>query len=178
MELVLLIPAAIASGIFYWRILLAFKNGKLSKRKLTLTRAFFFLWVSWILCVVPYEAFDIYFLEDGGIYHLYIFKPEQLIEISNIIRTGVNDRYKRMLVVESCLRMLKFSYSFVNGLLLLILIRPFAKPIVAFFKTVKSRIHSLIQFCRWNSICRNKIGCLYSNCSSPLKQNVCELVFP
>ncbi len=140
-ELFLMLPVAFVSGILYLQVIRALKKGKVTARKITLTRAFCALWICWIMCVFPYEVLDIYFLSiDRMGYGYYIAKPSEIsFAVSIFARFQSDSAEARMLIIESVLQTLRHSYSFLNSVLLLVLVRPFSEPLKSAFKMVSCR---------------------------------------
>ncbi len=137
LELFLMLPVAVVSGGLYFQAIWVLKKGKSNARKTTLTWAFFALWAAWRLCVFPYEMFDIYFMKNDRMgFGNYLVKPRQLI--FSVINFGDRSEHNvsRTVFVESVLWTLKLSYSFVNSILLLILVRPFAEPLKSAVKWI------------------------------------------
>ena len=108
-ELLLLFPSALLSGGFYSQIIQQLRRGKVSQRKKTLARAFFFLWASWVVCVLPYEVIDVFFVKIG--YSTYADKPDELVwKVEGMSNQIVDGPLKRFMVVESGARVLKRSW--------------------------------------------------------------------
>ena len=131
-ELFFMIPSAVGAGCLYAQIIWTLWKGRQNDRKTTLARAFFFLWFFWIMFAFPYEVLDVYFMANDRA-GTDATRPEEIL--ARIIKRSLsrNSWLKTLAVVESCLRTLRNSYSFVNTILLLILVRPFSEPLAALY---------------------------------------------
>ncbi len=136
LRLSILAPAAVLSGFLYILIILRLRTCRQNGRTVALVRAFMFLWCSWMICVVPYQVVELYFLTFRKRY-LYFLNMRSIFDKSpwgfkRLFHMG-NSSYagdmKKFVIVEAVLGALMFSYGFFNSLLLLILLKPFREPV-------------------------------------------------
>ena len=130
------VPAALLSGFLYLQVIQQLKAGPQNDRKAVLSRAFIFLCISWVVCVAPYQALEVYYLDfrtnyfDPLNHHQLLDKsPMDFKQLSQRDNFYYNAKQKTFILVEGFLAVLLFSYGFLNSLLLLILLKPFREPI-------------------------------------------------
>ena len=56
----LFMPCAVISGLFYLRVILTLKKGKLTRSKSRLSKCLCVLWLSWVLLSLPLTVFEIW----------------------------------------------------------------------------------------------------------------------
>ena len=129
------------SGYFYTRVGHVLLTGRQNSRNRTLTVAFMALWVSWGMCAVPNLVFNACFrlLSQYGVY----FLPSDVnIQIS--FGDEPWDIWSQLIVFgDIAVRALRHSYSFINSILLIILLRPFQRPLqfpIQFARVVCERL--------------------------------------
>ena len=101
-----------------------------------MARAFVLLWVSWLICVLPYQGIEVFYLWFRTKYASQLEYRKQidlaprefknLIEMDNTLYSG---DAKAFVIVEALLSVIMFSYGFFNSLLLLVLVKPFREPV-------------------------------------------------
>ena len=108
------------------------------------------LYVLWLICFVPYDLLEIYYLKHPRLYN-DLFKDSapaalkdnigyanSLYSTHQITFSGI---YRKFIIVEAFLGNLRFAYGFFNSILLLILLRPFREP-------PKKLYNSLVKACK------------------------------
>ncbi len=145
-NLVIYIPAAAVSGFFYWQVISALRSnsGNNKERKMSLARAFFFLWVSCIVCTLPYVAFELYFINFVKVsMPPKAYPPEGLLYIytfNQVVWKVLPKNPRTIIICEAAFRILRQSYGFLNSVLLLILLKPFQEPIRSMFVFVNKKL--------------------------------------
>ncbi|XP_075248818.1 uncharacterized protein LOC142341615 [Convolutriloba macropyga] len=139
---VTLISIAI-SGLFYFKIVQAFKTIRQTPRSKTLTKAFIFLWVSWVVCVLPSLIFETYMthvkLSKSHYYTYYTWDTNEFLMEMSKIYGNWNSYMRTLAAINPIFRVLKHSYGFINSLLLIILLRPFKEPVQDLIRRLKFR---------------------------------------
>ena len=144
---------ASVSGLLYYRVVKRIRSGaNQNDRKRRLVRAFAFLYISWILCTLPFLVTQTYiynfiqlyteeqiagYKREGSPFH----GPEDFYQF--YIANSLLDMPDHLLVVhktETVSRVVKHSYGFINSVLILILIRPFQQLAADSLKTIKSLV--------------------------------------
>ena len=128
------IPAVVICGYLYAHTFVILLKAKQNPRKIPLLVAFVLLWLLWILCFVPYEILDLYFVQfhqqNDSYYNCRLGTHSHPSEFR---RTFLDSKMPhepdtvaiRFLIVEALLRVLKFSYGFINSLIVIVVIRQF-----------------------------------------------------
>ena len=128
------LPAATSSGFFYWHVIrvLRANKGNNRERKVALARAFFCLWISWVVFTLPHVAFQLYFVNFVKVgVHKEPYPPEALIHVYSLISLPgiyLPRNSRTIVVVETALRILQQSYGFLNSVLLVTIMKPFQEP--------------------------------------------------
>ena len=113
---------AALSGCLYSGVLFTLIRVRQAKRSKTLTLVLILLWVSWCVCMIPYIIFNAYFqwsekfwyeMPTDAVYSLYDYWSD----------------YYKIVIGDVTTRALKHSYSSINSLLLIIMLRPFNEPL-------------------------------------------------
>ncbi|XP_075256356.1 uncharacterized protein LOC142348752 [Convolutriloba macropyga] len=148
------IPTIIACSFLYYKCIQQLRSSKQIARKDLLITAFIALLVAWVVMVTPHTAFVDY-VNKGQTFGFSIVLWSEVHEVEyNLIEAGilthalyedVESRQSRLTqqrnyTIEAILRLFKMSFGFVNSILLVILIKPFNRPLLEKLKTVKSRL--------------------------------------
>ena len=137
----------ITSGCLYAMIAKTLiQKSRQNTRTRTLTIALIVLWVTWGLFVIPYMVFNacFRFLHHRGErkapsdWSLYVDDaPFGSFHDEDYVEPWERNINKMIVFGDIILRALKHSYSFINSLLLIILLRPFQKPFRVIGSVVK-----------------------------------------
>ena len=140
------VPAVTICGYLYAHTFVILLKAKQNPRKIPLVVAFVLLWLLWILCFVPYEIMDLYFIQFHKQTKEYYqcmsgltSHPSELRRVLFDIQTPhkPNPEVTKFLIVEALFRVLKFSYGFLNSLIVIVVIRQFQDPLVAALSRIR-----------------------------------------
>ena len=156
MPLLLYTPMVIVSGYLYWKTAQTLKTLKHNDRKDLLATSFISLWACWVICLTPYTiktalffSFKWDYVEDTGydeLYHVdfyYFLTKSNFLDQSNQNGTfyqDISEKHRRFFQLETSLRLLKISYSFLNSLLLIILLKPFNEPLIKIYRNSLNKL--------------------------------------
>ena len=133
------------SGYFCARVCHRLLTCRQNSRNRTLTLAFMALWVSWGMCAVPNLVFNACFrlLHKNGRY----FLPS---DVNVLIMFGLSWDVRSQMIIygDIIFRALRHSYSFINSILLIILLRSFRRPLqypIQFARAVCKRLSGVCQ---------------------------------
>ena len=170
LPLILHFPSLIVSGVLYWKIWKRLKSLKQLDRKDTLSLCFIFLWVSWMVLVLPYVLKHA-FLDSplDGIFSFQSDVKRQTASAEQFIDTFLmpkvmplsydyslhftewheksKDKSVEMMtavfMVDTFLKTLKLSFGFFNSAILIVLIKPFYLPLIKSIKTIVKKMKNL-----------------------------------
>ena len=142
---------AICSGLFYFKIIRTLRSGRQSSRTNTVTKTFVVLWISWILCVLPYIIMDFYtstlMVEYQSWLSVRHTDPANFFDKLAIITFGVKRNGEKYMLWNKTTQMasafysafmsLKHSYGFINSFLMIVLLRPFQQPVQSVINKIK-----------------------------------------
>ena len=140
-------PAILLSGIFYWLAIKTLNKSKSINRSGLITKVFAIQFVFWTITSVPYLVFratdDLGFwrdqdnVEQGSFYFLM---SKLSLKVNVFDYSDYNDIpldvINRLWLSEKVFRTFKISYGFINSLLLIILLKPFSRPIKQLLKKI------------------------------------------
>ncbi|XP_075261052.1 uncharacterized protein LOC142352804 isoform X2 [Convolutriloba macropyga] len=145
------VPTIIVCFLLYLKCIQTLRASKQIARKDLLIRAFVALLITWTVMVTPHTVF-VDFVNKGQTFGfsrvLWIQMNDVSIEMSGAVVDDIDsDPGKRLRQIESrnytieaILRLFKMSFGFVNSILLIILIKPFHKPLLDKLNTVRTKI--------------------------------------
>ena len=146
--------AALVSGVLYFMLIKTLRATKQNPRKVALVRALIALYLLWLLCFIPYDCLEIYYFYTSSlresIKNLRDFAPVALkdnlkSQRLNKFQSGFYGPYKRFVIIEAILGNLRFSFGFLNSVLLLILLKPFQKPPRMLYNFVVTRCKTIFR---------------------------------
>ena len=142
--------SALISGMLYKSVIQVLRQSKQNIRGKKIANAFVFLWFSWISCVLPFLLVDLYAcrLMDLSAIHnkagRYMEPPHFFYEQATTTLLGEGGDYTYWSTskqvasgLHSAATSLKHSYSFINSIILIVILRPFREPI--------TRVHSKVK---------------------------------
>ena len=128
--------AAVTSGVFYFMVIRTLLTTQQNARKVALVRAFLSLYVLWLVCFIPYDVLELYYLSSEALRDedLKDFAPVYFKEFVNENQQPDRPFFyfqglaKRFIIVEACLGNLRVAFGFLNSVILLVLLKPFREP--------------------------------------------------
>ena len=135
LRLVLSLTAATFSGVLYFKVITKLRSSRRSPRNDALVRAFILLYIMWLAFFLPYDALELFYVttERLTMYKgLQIVAPVEIKKVAVYGYDGFSGSIKRLAVVESVLGTARFSYGCFNSVMLLVLLKPFRKPLKKF----------------------------------------------
>ncbi|XP_063728696.1 uncharacterized protein LOC134856277 [Symsagittifera roscoffensis] len=128
-EFAFFIAAGILAGFFYFNIIQTLRNVRQTTANRKLTKAFGFLYLSWICCVLPHLIFDSYLLYDMESNDSHWGSDvRRYFEDLAISTKQWNTKYHSFTVLSPALMALKHAYGFINSVLLIVMLRAFQEP--------------------------------------------------
>ena len=126
------------SGYFYYQVGRTLKTGRQNSRTRTLSLAFIALWSCWGICAVPNMVFYTWFRTSSNLNSFV--ESSKFITPSDFAKDMMTtggfqilwyDKINQFIVYgDIAFRALRHSYSSINSLLLIILLRPFQRPML------------------------------------------------
>ena len=124
------------SGYFYYQVGRTLKTGRQNSRTRTLSSTFIALWSCWGICAVPNMVFYTWFRTSSNLNSFV--ESSKFITPSDFAKDMMTtggfqilwyDKINQFIVYgDIAFRALRHSYSSINSLLLIILLRPFQRP--------------------------------------------------
>ena len=146
---------ACSSGLFYINVIQTLRTRQQNERSKSLSIAFMVLWLSWVLFTIPYLTIDViarvimekanneykiyYQYTDPKLFFDYI---AERVFLQNDVEKMNAWKRKNLLVsfLFSAFGSMRHSYGFINSTLLVFLLRPFQKPLLAVVNLLKALI--------------------------------------
>ena len=149
---------AIPTGILYAGVIRVLRQSKQNVKGKKIANAFIFLWLSWLFCVLPFLAVDLYacrlmdlnsFARQFGRWYEPTGFFDHQAQTTLLGQGGDYTQWNKSTQVASGLytaaSSLKHSYGFINSIVLIVILNPFRQPIVRVCSKVKGFVCSTSQ---------------------------------
>ena len=115
-----------------------------STRSKRLTKTFVFLWVSWVVCVMPQVLLDLYLtkfkIDSRNFEHDFTtWDTDDFLTELVTLNQNWNSKSKAVITLHAIFRAMKHAYGFINSLLLILLLRPFRVPLSNFVGKIRCK---------------------------------------
>ncbi|XP_063725391.1 uncharacterized protein LOC134853345 [Symsagittifera roscoffensis] len=159
------LPLLVISGFLYQKTSTNLTELKQVERKELLATSFKILWVGWVICVTPYtikaSLYSLFkwdseideYTGDASYVDFYWFLIYMVYGGYHEGESLANQREKYVqhranFILETLFRSLKISYSFINSILLIVLLKPFNQPLIKTYKNLVAYLKQSLKNCR------------------------------
>ena len=142
--------AAVISAILYAFVIRTLLATRQNPRKVALVKAFVALYLLWLVCFIPYDVLEVYYLNSNLINNLFkdfapvAFKENigETISMPNVHNVLFSGEAKQFIIVEAVLGNLRVSFGLLNSILLFVLLKPFREPPKKLYNTLGKLCHA------------------------------------
>ena len=127
-------PISILTGCLYAKMILKIRKMAKNDRKATLISAFVCLWACWLLFTLPFSLYEIFVVSTGSYGLLRTSEGASLLGQVARGHTLVTLSAQEFAVLS-----VKQSFGIVNSLILLVLVKPFRKPVINLFNLIRKQ---------------------------------------